>query len=139
MYLTFEEYTNFGGNLSEQSFNRYEFKAESIINWYTFDRLNKETSYSENVKRLMFELIDLEVISSQIYPTSNSTSTSKEVSSAISSQSNDGFSTSYNVLSASELKDSIKDKQSELVHRYLSQEVNSLGRKLLYRGLYPNE
>lgn len=139
MYLTFDEYTSFGGTLSEPLFNRFEFKAECTIDWYTFDRLKGEETFSNNVKRLMYELIDLEVTNQQIYPTNTTSDGSSEIASAITSQSNDGFSTSYNVLSASEIKEALATKQSELVHRMLSNEVNSLGRKLLYRGLYPNE
>ena len=39
MYLTYAEYTNMGGTLSETTFNDYEFRAEALINYATFNRL----------------------------------------------------------------------------------------------------
>ena len=70
--------------------------------------------------------------------------TSNNPSPAIQSQSNDGVSISYNVLSASELFNALatKTKGSEvdqIIQRYLQGIKNSLGRKLLYRGFYPGE
>ena len=58
---------------------------------------------------------------------------------AISSQSNDGVSVSYNVLSASEAYKLCEDEVGNTVKRYLNDVTNELGRKLLYRGLYPGE
>ena len=138
MYLTYGEYTDMGGTLDETTFTDFAFEAESTINWYTFNRLVKEDSVSDNVKRLMFRLIGLIQLSQQAQSLGQDTKTGN-VASAIASQSNDGFSTSYNVLSASE---AVKLSQSEvkrLVRQYLGAEVNSLGHKLLYRGVYPNE
>ena len=37
MYLTFDEYVNMGGTLEEQAYTLYEYEAEYIINWYTFN------------------------------------------------------------------------------------------------------
>ena len=45
MYLTYDEYQNMGGTLVETTFEEYEFTAECIVNWYTFNRLTKETTY----------------------------------------------------------------------------------------------
>ena len=59
MYLTYAEYTAMGGTLEESAYNRYEYRAESIINWYTFNRLANETEYPEAVKKCMFMLIDI--------------------------------------------------------------------------------
>ena len=41
MYLTYEEYQAYGGQLDETSFNDLEYDAESTVNWYTFNRLKK--------------------------------------------------------------------------------------------------
>ena len=138
MYLTYEEYEDMGGTLKESAFEDFAFEAESTINWYTFNRLTKETSVSNNVKRLMYRLIGLIQLNQKAQSLGQDTKTG-EVSGAIVNQSNDGFSTSYNVLTAS---DAIKISESEvkrLVHQYLGAETNSLGHRLLYRGVYPNE
>lgn len=138
MYLTFAEYKSMGGTLDETAFTDFAFEAESTINWYTFNRLVKETSVSDNVKRLMYRLIGLIQLSQKAQSLGQDTETGK-VAGAIASQSNDGFSTSYNVLTAS---DAVKISDSEvkrLVRQYLGAEVNSLGHRLLYRGVYPNE
>lgn len=137
MYLTYIEYQNMGGTLDATTFNQLEFEAESIVNWYTFNRLRKMTEYTENVKRLMFKLISMMFLKSQALSLGNSLNDG--VSGAITSQSNDGFSMSYNVLSASQALD-VSDKEVErMVTHYLTYEVDSLGRKLLYRGLYADE
>ena len=57
----------------------------------------------------------------------------------IASRSNDGVSVSYNVMSASEVFGSLKDEMGKTVQLYLNGVVNELGRKVLYRGLYPGE
>lgn len=138
MYLTFDEYRTMGGTLDMTAFEDFAFEAESVINWYTFNRLIKETSVSKNVKRLMYRLISLIQLSQKAQSLGQDTQTGA-VAGAITSQSNDGFSTSYNVLTAS---DALKVSDSEvkrLVRQYLGAEVNSLGHSLLYRGVYPNE
>lgn len=138
MYLTYDEYKDMGGTLDEATFNDFAFEAESTINWYTFNRLTKETSFSDNVKRLMYRLIGLIHQNQKAQSLGQDTKTG-EVSGAIASQSNDGFSTSYNVLSASQAIRTVSSTTKRLVHQYLGAEVNSLGHKLLYRGVYPNE
>ena len=47
MYLTYSEYQALGGGLPEQEFNNLELKAETLINWYTFNRLTKEVPEKE--------------------------------------------------------------------------------------------
>ena len=138
MYLTYSEYQNMGGTLEEAAFNDFEFEAESIINWYTFNRLVKEQTFSEPVKKLMYRLITLCQLKG------NALSVGQPIGGSVSngviaSQSNDGFSTSFNVLSASAGIEASDAEIKRLVKSYLSAEVNSLGHKLLYRGLYPDE
>ena len=59
MYLTYAEYQSMGGTLTENIFNDYEFRAESLINYRTFNRLVNETSFPMKVKRLVKYIIDL--------------------------------------------------------------------------------
>lgn len=140
MYLTYTEYVNMGGTEEETAFNNLEFEAESLINWYTFNRLKNEDSYPEEVKRLMYYIINLLVATRNAMNISSSGSASSpQELNNIKSQSNDGVSVSYQTLSANDLIDKNKQAIEEAVDRYLQGVVNSLGQKLLYRGLYKGE
>ena len=152
-YLTYNEYQGYGGTLDETTFNDFEFEAESIINWYTFDRLKNDIEFPEAVKRCMMKLIflaklkaDAMQLGAQTKTTvnENGVTTVTEVSAMIASQSNDGVSVSYNTVNASEIFNALNSKEAGneiegIVQRYLQGVVNSLGRKVLYRGLYPDE
>lgn len=138
MYLTFEEYTQFGGNLDETTFNNFEFKARSTIDWFTFNRLQKELEYPEAVKRCMYELIRLAEIQEQAEAVS-AAAAGDTVKAGIASQSNDGVSVSYNVLSAQAALENSQKQIHETIQQYLQGVKDSLGHKLLYRGVYPNE
>ena len=144
MYLNYTEYQGMGGTLDETAFNNFEFEAECTINWYTFNRLIGETEVSEKVKRLTYRLIQLAQLNQEAMtlgkPIDSETSTGSV--GAVTSQSNDGYSTVYNSLSAADALSASalsSQKVNNLVTTYLQGEVNSLGRKLLYRGLYPDE
>lgn len=153
MYLTYEDYQNMGGTLDEATFLDYAFEAQSIIDWYTFGRLQKMETLPEAVGRLMYRLIGLAklkadalVLGSQTatYTDESGKSVTVTTSAAIASQSNDGVSISYNMISASDIFDKLQAFQKggeidTLVKTYLAMVVDSLGRKVLYRGIYPDE
>ena len=61
------------------------------------------------------------------------------VNAGISGESNDGVSTTYNTLSAKEAVVTIQQELENTIKLYLTGIRNSFGRKLLYRGVYPNE
>ena len=141
MYLTYDEYMTMGGNaLEETAFQQLEFEARTVIDWWTFNRLQKEETYPEAVKRCMFRLISLinDKQASMIVNVSTNAETSN-VQAGIASESNDGVSTSYNTLSAKDAVDAIQDAIKDTITMYLTGVKNSLGHKLLYRGVYPNE
>lgn len=136
MYLTYTEYQTMGGTLTEGAFNEYEFRAESIINYRTFNRLKNETEIPIEVKRLVKQIIDL------ITQKASSMSLGKGGMSSniyITSQSNDGVSTSYSGMSSIDLFTLCDSEIQQAVSMYLSEVTNSLGQKLLYRGLYKGE
>lgn len=136
MYLTYAEYQTMGGTLDEATFDDFEFEAEALVNWYTFNRLKNDTDIPEAVKRLMRYLINLaQSKASTLYPSTDGTG----VTAAIASQSNDGVSISYNVLSAKDLMDTLKDEAESTIRRYLQGVMNEAGRLVLYRGVYPDE
>lgn len=138
MYLTFTEYQNMGGTLDETAFTDLEFEAEAVIDWYTFNRLQKDTNYPEKLKQCMYKLIQMAQQRQQVMIAGEPVD-SDEVNAAIASRSNDGVSISYNIISASELFDKLKTEMGDVVQKYLNGVVNELGRKVLYRGLYPGE
>ena len=154
MYLTYEEYQNMGGTFDETTFNDFEFEAETIVNWYTFNRLKKEKEedYPTELSRAMYAIIkllklkaDALILGSQTTQVESGGSTTTTTTFAtIASQSNDGVSVSYNSVNASEVfnKLNVFEKGNEfegLVKLHFNGVKNSLGQKLLYRGLYPDE
>lgn len=153
MYLTYEKYQEYGGTLDEVTFNEYEFEARGWINWYTFHRLeNDDVSDNEKVLRCMYKLIKLADLKAQALSlgeqtsviTSGGETTTISTTAPIKNQSNDGVSISYNNLSASDIFDKLKTSREgneieNTIRQYLDGVKNSLGQKVLYRGLYPNE
>lgn len=153
MYISYTEYQNMGGTLDESSFNEYEFEARTIVDWYTFNRLQKDTEFPEAVQRCMYALIklaklkaDAMLLGSQTTQTTDSQGnvTTVTTNATIASQSNDGVSVSYNAVSASEVFNALQSQAQgnvleTTVKRYLQGVTNQLGRKLLYRGIYEDE
>ena len=147
MYLTYEQYQEYGGTLDETAFNMYEFEAAAKIDYYTFNRLKKGDGYDsqpENVKEAVCRCIYRLILLMQSKDTANAVSGESgdgDVKSVagISSQSNDGVSVSYNVMSASEASAKADDEIKMTISSYLSMCRNSLGQRLLYRGIYEDE
>lgn len=139
MYLTYAEYTSLGGTLSESAYTLYEFRAESIINWYTFNRLKKDTTFPDEVKKCMYMLINLLVAQDEAMGGDSASGGGGSTPSQIASQSNDGVSVSYSIMSTTELIQYRKNELDEIVQRQLQGVMNELGHRLLYRGLYPGE
>lgn len=83
-YLTFDDYISMGGTLTDIEFNRFEFRAERLIDNLTQGRLKNADTISETVKRCMFELV-----------TYLSKTAQNGNSSAVSGFSNDGYSVTY--------------------------------------------
>ncbi len=150
MYLTYEAYQNMGGTLEETAFNNFEYEAETIVNWYTFNRLKEETEYPDELARCMYKLIeyaklqaDALMLGRELGGEAGSSNQGTNIS-YIKSQSNDGVSVSYNSIDASDLfgKLSSNDRGNPfetIVFRYLQGVRNSLGKRLTYRGLYSDE
>ena len=125
MYLTFAEYQAYGGIIESASFVRLEFMARKLVDSETFGRLKSETVISESVKRLMFELIGL---------IQKCDVSSEEYSAEPVSESNDGYSVSFNI-GTIVTTDTLKSKSRELIERYLCDDTTSEGAPLLYCGM----
>ena len=139
MYLTYAEYQAMGGALDEATFNDYEFEAEAKVNWYTFNRLKKDTVFPEEVKRCVYRLIRILQDMAQATAMDGMGENSAGAIAGIASQSNDGVSISYNTLSAKDRLESGEKQINDTVNQYLSYVTNELGKKVLYRGRYPDE
>ena len=86
-YLTYKDYQDLGGTLSEMPFNLLEFEARQSVDKYTFGRLKELEEQSQEVKMCIYKLI--EVISSYDgYEVHNK---------SIASESIDGYSVSYSM------------------------------------------
>lgn len=138
MYLTYEEYQNMGGTLDVTTFNDLEFEARCKIDYWTFSRLKKETTYPEELQRCMFKLIKL-MNEAQLASSIDGQGGDSASNAGIASMSNDGVSLSYNVLSAKDAVELASKEMDDCIRQYLADVKNSLGQKVLYRGLYPGE
>ena len=140
-YLTYDEYTDVGGTLDETEFNYLAYEAESYIDWYTFNRLHNTTEIPDAVKRCEVYLIKLiqERLTALGISVSDSSGTSTDALKNILSRSNDGVSVSYNSLGAKDAISGLSSEIQQTIQRFLQGVTNELGRKLLYKGLYPNE
>ena len=139
MYLSYSEYQNMGGTLDFTTFDNYAYKAGTIINLYTYNRLKGETQIPESVKRCEFDLIQLIQVKESLMPQINSNTGVVGNIGTVASQSNDGVSVSYStpiMLTAGEIANSYKDEVKNLISAYLNDEVNSKGEHLLYKGVY---
>ena len=140
MYLTFEEYQENGGTLSATTFNNFEYEAEALINYRPFNRLKNVESVPDEVKRLTRYLIDLAQKKADSLSLGNAgDTTTSNAGSYIKSQSNDGVSITYGGMSSVDLYKMCEVDAHKAIDRYLVDVTDSLGRKLLYRGLYQGE
>lgn len=140
MYLTYDEYTEMGGTLDETAFNDLEYEARAFIDWVTFNRLWGEEKIPDRVKECEYHILKLiQNKMEALTPFAESGSSTDGIEKTISSQSNDGVSISYNVLSAKDIIESSEQELHKAVNRYLQGVRNSLGYKLLYRGIHPGE
>ena len=142
-YLTYTEYQEMGGTLEETLFNSLVLDAQGYIDWFTFNRLWKEEwrteDVMERVKICMYQLIGLVATKNNLLTPQGANAGGVNVNAQVSQQSNDGVSTTYAVLSGELLFSHAKKEIEDCINRYLNGVMNSAGRKLLYRGLYPNE
>ena len=138
-YLTYDEYSEMGGTIDETLFNNLRLDAQGYIDWYTFNRLWGEEEIPERVKICMYQLINLLEKTNNLIAPTQQTSAGVNVNAQLMSQSNDGVSTTYAVLSGEVLYEKAKQEIDQNITRNLNGVVNSAGRKLLYRGLYPGE
>jgi len=111
-YLTYDEFKDLGGRLTELDFNRSEIAARSMIDVMTFNRLQGENPMREKVKYLMLELIVRKYVGNLD-------------GIDIASHSTGRTSVSYN---------NSKGRAENLIRTYLQNERSLNGTPLLYAG-----
>lgn len=124
MYLTYEEYQQYGGTLDQTAFENLEFKARKRIDYLTDCRVRDHMEViSEAVKRCMFSLMEMEnkvgIEAQAVNPQATSFST-------------DGYSESYgNAINT----ENVGKRMNDLVSSMLYGELDDNGVMLLYRGV----
>lgn len=122
-YLTYDEYTELGGQAEKERFTLLEFKARKRIDYLTDSRVQEMQEVPEAVKLCMTALINVE---------SKSGLEAQIDAPVVTSFSTDGYSESYGkALGTSE----IGQEQDIMIREMLYGELNDEGIPLLYRGL----
>lgn len=123
-YLTYQEYTDYGGTLPQPSFVQYEFRCRKRIDYLTDSRVQAMEEVPEAVKLCMFSLISLE----------DSVGAEAQAKNTVTSYNTDGYSESYGgrVISS---PDDAEKAMNRTVKTLLYGEVDDFGVPLLYRGL----
>lgn len=143
MYLTYNEYIEMGGTLSSAAFTDIEYEARAYVDWITFRRIKKMIERGADIPYEVKECIYY--ISRLIESRMNALNTPAGSggvtysNSGIASQSNDGVSVSFNVMSAKDIIDTTEKEINQIILRSLSGVKDDLDRSLTYRGLYPDE
>ena len=102
-YLTYQEYKDLGGTLTETPFNLLEYESRKQIDLSTQKRLVDITEIPEEVKLCDFHLIN----KIQKY-----TESMESIGGNIKSENTDGYSITY--MTANEIKEIINSKNVEL-------------------------
>jgi hypothetical protein len=139
MYLTYAQYTEMGGTLTEPVFSNYEFMAEAIINNATFNRLAKYAVIPNAVLKLTKYLVDLVEKKTNSINLGQSANSDNTGSTFITSQSNDGVQVSYNGMAPTDVFTLCNTEIQNAIKLYLGCIMNEAGQYLLYRGLYKGE
>lgn len=123
VYLTFQEYRSYGGELPQSSFNLLEFMCRKRIDYLTASRVQDMAEVPEAVKMCILALI----------PVENKVGVTAQVENpVVTSFNTDGYSESYG--KAMGVEDGSRAMNS-MVGTYLSGEKDDNGIPLLYRGV----
>ena len=123
LYLTYQEYKSYGGELSETAFIPLEFKSRKRIDYLTDSRVQNMAAVPAAVKLCMYVLIGME----------SSVGRSEQAASpSVSSFNTDGYSETY---SQAMDADTANAQMDALTKEYLYGEKDDNGTPLLYRGL----
>lgn len=123
-YLTYAEYTAYGGTIPETAFPAAEFKARKRIDYLTDSRVQTMQTVPEPVKLCMTSIINADAVS-------GADALAKAPLAA--SFSTDGYSESYG--SAAEQSAALDAALNRQIREMLYGETDDDGIPLLYRGV----
>lgn len=141
MYLSYEEYIEYGGALDEPTFNSCEFRAEKLVDGMTANRVRKMEEIPEAVKRCVYELISQEQLYEVTLRQYAARASRGETVAPVSSFSTDGYSETYSGGSQStgtyfaDFRSGLDVLSKKIVSDYLAYEYDDNNVKLLYRGV----
>ena len=115
MYLTYDEYKEYGGELESTAFGLYSYEAKMKIDALAHGRAYKPT---EAIKRCIVRLTDI-------------LARADIKADKVTSWSNDGVSQSIKDVSAADYNAKI----NSIIRDYLANEVDAEGHPLLYLGV----
>ena len=122
-YLTYSEYTTYGGTLSEAEFTLLEFKCRKRVDYLTDSRVASMSEVPEAVKLCMMGLISLEAKVGTVAQVDNP---------VVTSFSTDGYSESYGkALGTADANRAMNG----YIKSCLYGELDDNGTPLLYRGV----
>lgn len=133
MYLTYNEYIGYGGDLPSASFTAAEFRARKRIDYLTASRVKAMAEVPEEVKICMLTLINLDAaygIDAQI--------ANAPKSGAVASFGTDGYSESYVQVSGTDAANTAAELQKQMdsqIKIMLNGVNDDNGTPILYRGL----
>ena len=123
VYLTYEEYKGYGGDLPQSSFVILEFQCRKKIDYMTDSRVQRMSNVPEAVKLCMMSLIPIE---------NKTGATAQATNPVVTSFSTDGYSESYGkAMSAADSEQTMRSTINTLLYGVLDDN----GIPLLYRGL----
>ena len=121
-YLTYQEYVNYGGTVSQTAFPTLEFKARKQIDYLTANRVQNMKNIPESVKLCMVTIMNMDQATGAETQSVNPQKTSFNT---------DGYSESYgHSLSADDTAKQIKKQITAMLYG----ELDDNGVPLLYRG-----
>ena len=123
MYISFSEYSDMGGAVSEAAFPRLEFLAEQKIDRYTQSRVKAMDTVPETVKYCMVDLVDAP---------SKIDLAETAVSAALASFTNDGYSETYAEPATAQTQE---NGLYAIIVNWLAATKNDNGVPLLYLGV----
>ena len=123
-YLTYEEYRALGGTLDLMPFNVLEFNARKEIDKYTFGRLIDLEEQEQETKLCTYKLINL----------IESYGETSQQNKAISSESIDGYSVTYNYSTSAAIEAKSEEIKS-VIKDYLFNCKLEDGTPYLYKGV----
>ena len=123
-YLTYEEYQQYGGDMSETDFVLAEFKARSRIDYMTLGRVQYMQTVPEEVKLAMMCIIKVD---------SKFSADAQVYNAVAASFTTDGYSESYG--SAEEQARTAESMVTEQARRMLFGVLDDKGVPLIYKGV----